>query len=55
MRIAVYANCQVGPIHRLIERAAPELDVVRTPPVHTIDQGSIADVKALLSSADVIL
>ncbi|MBD1193166.1 WcbI family polysaccharide biosynthesis putative acetyltransferase [Vulcanococcus sp. Clear-D1] len=55
MRVAVYANCQAGPIHRLIERAAPQLEVVRTQPVHLIGQDQAEKVLALLSSADIVL
>lgn len=54
-RVVVYANCQVGPIHRLIERAAPQLEVVRTPPVHTVKPEGVAAVQALLSSANIVL
>jgi hypothetical protein len=55
MRVVVYANCQVGPIHRLIERAAPQLEVVRTLPVHTLTPADLADVHALMLSADIVL
>lgn len=54
-RVVVYANCQVGPLHRLVERAAPQLEVVRTPPVHTVAPAGVANVQALMLSADIVL
>lgn len=55
IRVVVYGNCQAGPIGRLIERAAPRLDVVRAPPVHTIRKEQIPDVEDLFRSADIVL
>lgn len=55
MRVVVYGNCQAGPIGRLIERAAPQLDVVRAPPVHTIVENQIVEIEELFRTADIVL
>jgi hypothetical protein len=55
MRVLVYGNCQAGPIGRLLEMAAPGLEVVRVAPVHTIQPAEHEATRALFRTADVVL
>jgi len=56
-RVVVYGNCQGGPIGRLLERACPDFEVVRAPPVHTIpaDGPEVEALEALMRGADIVL
>lgn len=55
MRVLVYGNCQAGPLGRLLERAAPQLEVVRVAPVHTIQPADYEATRDLFRTADVVL
>jgi hypothetical protein len=55
MRVLVYGNCQAGPIGRLLEIAAPNLEVVRVAPVHTILPADHEATVSLFRAADVVL
>lgn len=54
-RVIVYGNCQVGPLGWLLQNAAPGLEVVRVPPVHTIAENQAGDIEAAIQSSDIVL
>jgi glycosyltransferase involved in cell wall biosynthesis len=53
--VAIFGNCQSGPLTSLITHLAPELKMIRLKPVHLIDEGMKDDFFKLLLTIDILI
>lgn len=54
-KLLVYGNCQANPLASIISIAAPSVEVIRAPAVHTIKPTDSERVIGMISSADIVV
>lgn len=55
VKLAVYANCQSGPLMAILSRISDNLEFIRIPPVHTLDPHNFGYLEDLIGTVDVVI